>query len=124
MNWQEKLSGLMKEYHKIDQKEKQLEIQRKKLRGQILKIMKKKSVKRISLAGLEAIYTEKKNLPEESILREFFGSFWNTIARKRIKYDILRKEIKRLIEQGEIDKEAYEKILMPEDQLRVEKCST
>lgn len=124
MNWQEKLSGLMKEYHKIDQEEKQLEIQRKKLRGQILVIMKKRSVKRISLAELEAIYTVKKNLPKESILREFFGSFWQVVARKKPKYVIIKGEVKRLIEQGKIDKEAYEKILEPEDQLRVEKCST
>lgn len=124
MNWQEKLSGLMKEYHKIDQEEKQLEIQRKKLRGQILVIMKKRSVKRISLAELEAIYTVKKNLPKESILREFFGSFWQVVARKKPKYVIIKGEVKRLIEQGKIDKEAYKKILVPEDQLRVKKCST
>ena len=124
MAWQEKLSGLMKEYHEVDQEGKQLEIQRKKLREKILVIMKGRSIKRISLEGLEAVYTEKKNLPKESILREFFGRFWNTIARKRVKYDILRKEIERLIEQGKIDKEAYEKILVPEDQLKVEKCST
>lgn len=124
MNWQEKLSSLMKEYHKVDQEEKQLEIQRKKLRGQILVIMKKRSVKRISLAELEAIYTVKKNLPGESILREFFGSLWKVVARKKPKYVIIKGEVKRLIEQGKINKVAYEKILIPEDQLRVEKCGT
>ena len=124
MDWQEKLSDLMKEYYKIDQKEKQLEIQRKELRGQILVIMKKRSVKQISLAGLKAIYTVKKNLPKESILRKFFGSFWNVVARKKPKYVIIKGEVKRLIEQGKINEEAYEKILVPEDQLRVEKCST
>ena len=124
MNWQEKLSGLMKEYYEVDQKEKQLKTQREELRSEVLVIIKKRSIKRITLGGLEAIYTEKKNLPKESILREFFGSLWKVVARKKPKYVIIKGEVKRLIEQGKINKEAYEKILIPEDQLRIEKCST
>ncbi len=123
--WQGKLGDLVEKYYQADQAEKKAQEAKKKLKGQIVEIAKERGIKEFRWQELRLVYFVRFKLPGDvSLLRKVLGNYWPMVARRKIKYDINRERIEGrggYLDQGKIDKEAWQKILIGEDNIKVEK---
>jgi len=124
VKWQEQLARLVEEYYQWETQEKEAKNQKKSLRTQIIKIMKKQGIKEFSTDGLRVLYWIAFDLPTNvEKLRTVIGRFWRVVARRKISYWIDRKRIEGkdgYLETGKIDPNEWRKILIVVEKIKVE----